>query len=115
MSISTAGHRISLEEAVAMTSLYRKNQPNGMPICETFDSGPVELMVANPNAAFFRIYYGMKTDGSIHAILVAADKDGKDLLPLATGQGVGDDGEGDILEDVERCPTACPPPSPLNG
>ena len=113
MQKSLRDHQIGLAEAVAMTTRYRANRPANFPICETFPVGAITWLTANPNGAFFRIYYGMKEDLSVHAILVAADSNGNDLLPL-TKRSMENDDENGILEDSIRCPNTCPPDSPLN-
>jgi hypothetical protein len=106
-------HQISLEQAVAMTTLYRSNRPSDFPVCETFPLTAIQSLVANPAAAFFRIYYGMKENMLVHAILVVADSEGNDLLPAANRLAEDED-DNEILEDSIRCPNVCPPDSPLN-
>lgn len=113
MPESPEGHQISLEQAVVMTAAYRQVRPYNYPVCETFRREAVVRMLSNPQCASLRIYYGMKEDGTIHAILVAADENGADILPVIL-PGSGEE-EGFILEDGQRCPDDCPPPSPLNG
>jgi hypothetical protein len=117
MSISPEGHRISLVRATSMTELYQQNRLENYPVCETFYREAVEWLLTTPNCAYLRIYYGMKEDKTVHAILVAVDKDNNDIIPSANypnqPPGGGDDGE--ILEDAMRCPSECPPPSPLNS
>ena len=113
-------HQIDLVSASEMTSLYRANRPDNFPICESFDKAAIERLLSHPDCVFFRIYYGMKSDLSVHAILVAADKEGNDIIPSVQGapghgHGVGGDGDGEILEDSMRCPVTCPPDSPLNN
>ncbi len=108
-------HQISLEQAVDMTTLYRANRPENFPICETFDKASVESLLNQTGASSFRIYYGMKTDMSVHAILVAADSGGNDILPSSSTSLTEGDDDGEILEDSVRCPVNCPPESPLNG
>jgi hypothetical protein len=106
-------HEISLQTAIDMTTLYRANRPSNFPICETFEIDAVNKLLATDGCAFFRIYYGMKEDDNIDAILVAANADGEDILPSSITAGLLD-GEAIILEDGIRCPEACPPESPLN-
>lgn len=121
-------HAISLDQAVAMTTLYRQNrenilQPqyqfqNILAICETFNKSDIQKLLNENGCEGFRIYYGMSADLQVHAILVGVDSTGADiLLPSANdqGNGVKDGGDGDILEDGQRCPTYCPPDSPLNS
>jgi hypothetical protein len=113
MSKINQDHRISLEQAIAMTTLYRANRPGNFAICETFPVEVIQWLITNPNCAFFRIYYGMKEDQTVHAILVAADSNGNDLLPSVNRSLENGDDNG-ILEDAFRCPNTCPPDSPLN-
>jgi hypothetical protein len=114
MSISPEGHRITLVRATEMTAIYRENRLENYPICETFHKESVQWLLNVPNCAYFRIYYGMQVDKSVHAILVAVDKDGNDILPSHQYPNApGGNGDGEILEDALRCPDNCPPPSPL--
>ena len=106
-------HQISLQKAIEMTTLYRKNRPDNFPICETFDLLAIQSLIKNPECAFFRIYYGMDIETKVHAILVGADINGNDLLP--TNSVRKDSDENEILEDAFRCPNVCPPDSPLNN
>lgn len=113
MSATAQGHGIRLADAAAMTEAYRKIRTVAYPVCETFRREAVVLMLANPQCVSMRIYYGLKADGTVHAILVAADENGADILPI-TLPGSGEE-EGVILQDAQRCPDECLPPSPLNG
>lgn len=115
--MSVLNHQISLADASAMTSLYQKNRQQGYPICETFDAASVQAVLAQQGAVGFRIYYGMKADMTVHAILVAADAGGSDILPVTGQINAVHSGDGDvglILEESVQCPVECPPPSPLN-
>ncbi len=110
-------HQISLAEAIELTTRFRNNPGADMPLSETFDKASVLQMLDQPGSHSFRIYLGRKSDDSICSVLVAADADGKDILPPAERAQLtedGDDDEGIILEDAFHCPPACPPPSPLN-
>lgn len=99
-------HVISLQQAIDMTASYRFNIPEGMANAETFDKDAVLALLNQPDCTSLRIYYGEKNDKTIHAILVAADKNGNDLLQTTVL----------ILEEGDRCPPFCPPqPSPLNS
>lgn len=106
---------ISLQEAVDMTTRYRANKPSNFAVCETFQVDIINTLLSVEGCAFLRVYYGMKTDLSAHAILVAADADGQDLLPSVSDQSASTSGDAIIAEDGIRCPPDCPPPSPLNG
>ena len=96
-----------------MTRLYRTNRPSNFPVCETFPLTAIQSLINHPEAAFLRIYYGMKQDANVHAILVVADSNGNDLLPSESDRLATDNGN-EILEDSVRCPNTCPPDSPLN-
>jgi len=113
-----------------MTRRYRDNKTlilkpeypaDLLALCETFNKDAVVALGSIPGAAGIRIYYGMDENLLCHAILVAVDNKGADILPPAdtestmAGPAIAeDDGNGDILEDSIRCPTICPPGSPLN-
>ncbi len=116
-------HFITLERAQQMTSLYRRERENVLqpehkdknilPIAETFDRAAFDAVLAKEGCASIRIYYGMDDALKLHALIVGADKMGKDII-AATQPGLVLDGEGDdIIEDGQRCPDECSPPSPL--
>lgn len=110
-------HFISLADAGDMTETYRDNKErildtqyqssNILPICETFSRDAFETLLAKTDCASIRIYYGMDEDLKVHAIVVAADEYGNDVLPSTPGD--------DIVERGNRCPDLCPSPSPLNS
>lgn len=106
-------HEISLQTAIDMTTLYRANRPSNFPICETFNLDAVDKLLGTDGCASLRIYYGMKEDNNVDAILVAVNADGEDILPSSAAAGLLN-GDAIILEDGIRCPEACPPESPLN-
>jgi len=50
----------------------------------------------------------------VHAVLCAVDADDADMLtPQTIASAL--DGPTDVLENGQRCPEECPPPSDLNG
>lgn len=95
-------HSISLEQAVAMTSLYRSAIPEGMPVSETFGITSMNALLSQTGCTALRIYHGKQTDGTIHAILVGVNEKGEDIT------------EGILLEEGNRCPPYCPPTSILS-
>lgn len=108
-------HTISLPTAIELTTRFRANKTRNLPICETFDLASVQTLLSVPNSAFLRIYLGEKENGDVCLVLVAADANGNDILPLTTDTHSTTDEETPlILEDAIRCPELCPPPSPLN-
>jgi hypothetical protein len=110
---TTNTHEISLQTAIDMTTLYRANRPSNFPICETFDLGAVNKLLATEGCTSLRIYYGMKEDNNVDAILIAVNANGEDILPSSASAWLSDT-DPIILEDGIRCPEACPPESPLN-
>jgi hypothetical protein len=107
-------HEISLQTAINMTTLYRANRPSQFPLCETFEKEAIHKLLATEGCTSLRIYYGMKEDKNVDAILVAVDTEGEDILPVITNATDVTD-EPVILEDGLRCPDHCPPKSPLNS
>jgi hypothetical protein len=117
---------ISLAQAIAMTQTYRAQKENILaapyknqdilPICETFDRAAFEALLSEPDCSYIRVYLGMGEDLKVRVIAVGADSAERDILP-ARLQGAGESAEGDgnIVEDGMRCPTICPPASPLNS
>ncbi len=121
-------HQITLERAIEMTTLYRSNRTtivqtefekdSILAICETFDKEAFRWFLDNPDCKSIRIYYGMSANLQVHAIVVGADVEDKDMLP-ATGlkeekASAAADDDDPILEEAGRCPEDCPPPSALN-
>ncbi|XVJ66821.1 MAG: hypothetical protein HEQ40_11905 [Lacibacter sp.] len=116
-------HFISLQEAIEMTQLYRTERDailkpeyqdqNILAKSESFDRASFEVLLNKEGCAGIRIYYGMSADLKVHAIIVAIDANGNDLLPAQAGTLLTEAGE-DILERGIRCPDLCPGVSPLN-
>lgn len=107
-------HEISLQTAIDMTNRYRGKRPINFPICETFEKAAIQKLLDTAGCASFRIYYGMKADAQVDAILVAVDADGNDILPSLTNAAT-DTTDPVIIEDGYRCPDDCPPSSTLNS
>ncbi len=114
-------HFISLNKAIDMTTRYRADKEailatawqnqNILPDSETFNRTAFDTLLAKEGCAGLRIYYGMDEDLKLHAIIVAANEENEDILPVLTTVALT--GE-DIVEEGQRCPDLCPPPSPLN-
>ena len=107
-------HEITLAEAVDMTTRYREQRPTNYPISESFDLAAIQRLLATPGAAQLRIYYGLKQDGKMNAILVVANSEGQDILPIEMDTVAETSADPVIIQDGYRCPPACPPDSPLN-
>jgi len=117
-------HFIKPETALEMIRLYRKNKENILApefkeknlLCfsETFNGLDVESLITQAGCRGLRIYYGMKDDLQVHAILVGVDANGNglfyrnanvmELIPLDL-----------IMEDGQRCPPACNDDDLLNS
>ena len=110
-----SNHNITLQQAITMATRYRANKPANAPVCETFEMAAINQLAAVTGCAFLRIYYGMKENMDVDAILVAADANGKDILPSGTASLLATGDDPVILEDGYRCPPDCPPKSPLNS
>lgn len=121
-------HFISLAEAKKMTAEYRLKRKDlldpklkgkdkkVLPTCESFERSAIEALLKNPECKGLRIYYGLKNEDELHAIMVAYDAENKDILPSETVSQTegGAEDEGEIVEQGFRCPDICPPSSPLN-
>lgn len=127
METITRPHHISRKEAIEQIGRYKKEKKklladayknkNVLPTCETFARSAMEDLLAQPGCAYIRVYYALNDKDDVHLVLVGADADGKDIVPAADTSLVlmrtaGSDGV--IIENGVRCPSDCPPPSPLN-
>ena len=123
-TIPTANsHLISLSTATDLTDRYRSNrnsilqtgyQSNDLlPLSETFNVNDINLLTSQTGCAAIRIYYGMTDNLRVHAILVAVDEDNADIIPDALESS--NVNENIIVEEGQRCPSLCPPESPLNS
>jgi hypothetical protein len=112
---------ITLTQFLAMKQLYAANsqqilQPQYqnkeiLITSETFNGDIITAITQVTGFAGFRIYYGMSVDLKVHAMLLATDINGNDLLPtdpnvkfapkMATG------GTGVLGEEAQRCPPGC--------
>jgi hypothetical protein len=111
-------HRISLDTAIKMTTLYRaqRNRILGLeyqnrdllPLSETFDRSAFDRLLAQPNCAAVRMYYGMDENLQVHAVVVGVNANDQDILPTP------DAPEAEILDVSKLCPPLCPVTSLLN-
>lgn len=116
-------HFINLTKAVELTTRYRNYQnallqasyqdKGVLPTCESFDRAAIEALLAQPGCVGLRIYGGLETDMTLHAVVVAYDENNRDILPSADSEADPEE-EDVILENSIRCPPVCPEESPLN-
>jgi hypothetical protein len=78
-------------------------------VSETFNPDVITAITKVTGYAGFRIYYGMSADLKVHAMLVATDINGNDILPTdpAVKFAPADSGGGVVGEDAQRCPPSC--------
>ena len=112
---------ITLTQFLAMKKLYADNSQQILQAAyqnkeilitsETFNGDVITAITQVTGFAGFRIYYGMSSDLKVHAMLVATDANGNDLLPSdATAKfaaSAAKSGSGVIGEEAQRCPPGC--------
>ncbi len=121
-------HSITLEKAIAMTTLYRGKKEliikdefkdkKILSISETFNREAFDRLLAQSGCTGIRIYYSIDEELKLHAIVVGVNEKNEDILPAVTNVGgsgarSGED-DGMIVEEGHICPPNCAPPSPLN-
>ena len=107
---------ITLQEAITMTHMYRGNNEKilnpiyqgkmVLPLSETFNREAFDALLGQANCQGIRLYYGMDDKMKIHMIAVGVNEQNEDIL---SENGCV------IIENGQRCPIACPPPSVLNS
>lgn len=126
-------HSIPLQKAIELTARYRDNKKkilapgikeDTLCLSETFSREIIENILKSPGCTGLRIYYGMSENLAVHAVLVGTNAKNEDILPpekaaVATAENANAltvaTTVPPIAEDSVRCPTICPPKSPLNS
>lgn len=121
-------HFISLDEAKKMTKKFREEKKKVvkdeykdkdiLPICETFERSAFDSLLAQPGCVSVRAYYSMDDALKIHLVVVGVNEKNEDMLPSEVSTDVMRTASGDnsvILENAYRCPSECPPSSPINN
>lgn len=118
-------HFIPLNRGIEMTSLFRSQRDtilaapfqgqDILPLSETFNRFDIDTLLAKEECQALRVYLGMDESLRIRLILVAVNGNAEDILPLQSQRAPGMDNDDDIVEEGQRCPPGCPPPSPLNS
>ena len=103
---------ISYETAKSYIDRFRANRDSievpefkgSLSFSETFHVEAFKALVAQPGCVGVRIYYGMKEDLKICAVIVGVNADDNDMVGVLRGA------ETDIIiEDSELCPPLCSP------
>ena len=94
-------HHITLAQGAEFTKNYRANNPNSMQ-GGFFSAGVVKEILAQPNCAGVRYYYGWK-DNSPVLVLVGTDVNEHDMV------------NGVLAEFAWPCPPFCDSPNALNS
>lgn len=107
---------ISLSDAITITTQFRSQKENVLisalrnqgilPICETFDVSSINDLISQDDCTDLRVYLAMDDNYKVKLVIVGVDSRGDDILPKDNEK---------ILQDALRCPTSCPPSSPLNS
>src|SRR5690349_17012436 len=103
MALPDRDHKISLDDAVALTRRYRDSAGKDPKKGGAFHADQVRALLDQPGCVALRIYYGQRDNGDPAFVLVGLDKDDKEL----TG--------GILLEVCFFCPPLCTDGSPLNS
>jgi hypothetical protein len=113
---------ITLTQFLQMKQLYATNSQlilelpyqnqNILVTSETFNVDVINAIASVMGCAGLRIYYGMDASNKVHAMLIAVDAEGNDLLPIDAnvkfaGVRSAGDGGGVIVEEAQRCPPTC--------
>jgi len=101
MPLPVQDHRVSLQEAAALTKRYRDARAD-QEKAGAFRKDQVVQMLGQPGCEGLRIYHGISGEGKPAFVLVGIDGDGKDLT-------------GSILERHEPCPPYCDATSVLGA
>jgi hypothetical protein len=124
---NSSNHDISLDKAREMIAMYRREMDrilreeyrdqDILPYNETFDKEAIRRVIDQDGCTTLRIYYSMDEEKRLHAIVVASDRNNKDIVPgpLSGSLTEPPTGIGIILEEATRCPPDCPtgtPPPP---
>jgi hypothetical protein len=113
---------ITLNQFLEMKQIYNNNSQtilappfqnqNILVTSETFNVDVITTLAAVTGCAGLRIYYGMDADLKVHAMLIAVDANGNDILPTNPSvkfvPGSPDSGGAPAIgEEAQRCPPTC--------
>jgi hypothetical protein len=122
-------HKISLPAAIEFVRLYRRYAGPAAEKGGFFWAEPVRKLLAQKGVVGLRYYHGTDDKGRYRIILVAVDKEGKDIVTGVVGSSAPQpsksggktakammamSGSGDeLLEEHFPCPPFCPPTGPF--
>jgi hypothetical protein len=116
-------HFIDLKKAKALTKTFRqrkdsivRNEHSGkhlLPNSLYFDRDSFDILLAKSNCKGLRFYFGMDGADQVSLVAVGVNDKGEDMLTtsLTTDETATTE---EIIDEGVRCPTQCPPDSPLN-
>lgn len=105
---------ITLTEARGMTRSYQQRRTalteqtlpeHTLPICETFEKEQVLKLLSQPDCTGLRAYFGLDAEDRVKLVLVGVNSKDEDMYQ----------GTDSLLDRAGRCPSVCPPDSPLNS
>ncbi len=86
--------------------ILREDQPSDvLPLCETFTADHVRSLLEQAGCGSLRVYLGMNDSKKVKLVLVGVDENNEDMCGGANA----------FLDKGARCPSNCPPDSPLNS
>jgi hypothetical protein len=102
---------VPLSDAKLMVKTYLENKskviPNDstLPNTETFESEAFVALLKQPDCVKVRLYYGMKENLEICAIIVGVDSNGNEIY--IENNSLNGEGDAYVIEDCQRCPIVC--------
>jgi hypothetical protein len=96
-------HRISLNDAAALTKRYQGQTGKEAPRCALFLRRLIDELLAQPGCSGVRAYYGRTLTDEDTLVLVGVDQKGDDMT------------DGTLLEDPFWCPPFCSGGNALNS
>lgn len=119
-STQGSGHRITLQQAVEMTTRYRQEKAailkpeynsDILARAETFSRSAFDELLGQKGCVSIRAYYGMDEKKNVKLLFVGVNAENEDMLPSEKN---GLNGEASIQDVGQRCPPICGKQSPLN-
>ena len=87
-------HSIKLNDAKTLTSRYRDSVSDETIRAFKFERSAITELFAQDDVAGLRVYLGREPDGSLQAVLVATNSEGRDITDV-------------VMNHASRCPANC--------